>query len=243
MLQESDTVTVRELAERFRVSQMTAHRDLDALEARGVLRKVHGGATAQPSTLYESTRTFRLGEHRAEKERIARRAVQEVKPGSSLLLDDSTTTLAMVPLLAAVPHLTIVTNSVPVLGAFAPADEGSRVILLGGTYSPKYESTHELLAEQALAELRVDLAFLSASAAEVPRGIYQQDAAVARVKQGMLDCAAESILVVDGSKFGKRALQRVSGFDAFRLVITDPSAGAETLAELRRAGTRVEVAR
>jgi DeoR/GlpR family transcriptional regulator of sugar metabolism len=243
LLQESDTVTVRELAQRFGVSQMTAHRDLDALEARGVLRKIHGGATAQPSTLYESSRAYRLGEHRAEKERIARRAVQEVKPGSSLALDDSTTTLAMVPLLATIPHLTVVTNSIPVLAAFAPREDGSRVILLGGTYSPKYESTHDLLAEHALSELRVDVAFLSASAADTSSGIYQQDAGVARVKRGMLACAAEAILLVDASKFGKRALQRVAAYDAFRLVITDAGASRETLAALRRAGTEVELAR
>ena len=35
---------VRELAERFSVSQMTIRRDLDGLEKQGFLTRTHGGA-------------------------------------------------------------------------------------------------------------------------------------------------------------------------------------------------------
>ena len=42
-------VRIEALAESFGVSLMTIHRDLDELQTRGWLRKVRGGATAQPS--------------------------------------------------------------------------------------------------------------------------------------------------------------------------------------------------
>src|SRR3954447_8322781 len=82
LLLERDSVTVRELTERFQVSTMTAHRDLDALAERGVLRKVRGGATAQRRALYESSLTFRLSETRDWKDRIAGVAASRVEPGS-----------------------------------------------------------------------------------------------------------------------------------------------------------------
>ena len=73
MLLAQDSVTVRDLAERFDVSAMTIHRDLDALEAIGVLRKVRGGATAQPTALYESSLGFRLAQMPDAKREIAGR--------------------------------------------------------------------------------------------------------------------------------------------------------------------------
>src|SRR3954454_23151297 len=100
LLLERDSVTVRELTDRFQVSTMTAHRDLDALARRGVLRKVRGGAAAQPTALYESSLTVRLSEMREAKENIARVPARSVEPGSTLVLDDSTTGLAMLPHLA-----------------------------------------------------------------------------------------------------------------------------------------------
>src|ERR671926_1817035 len=112
MLLERESVTVKELTERFAVSTMTAHRDLDALAERGALRKVRGGATAQPTALYESSLAFRLSEMREAKDQIARVAASRVEPGSSLVLDDSTTGLAMLPYLAQIPELTIVTTFV-----------------------------------------------------------------------------------------------------------------------------------
>lgn len=44
LLQEQGIVLISNLSERFDVSHMTIHRDLDQLEERGHLRKVRGGA-------------------------------------------------------------------------------------------------------------------------------------------------------------------------------------------------------
>lgn len=46
LVQGSDRVSVAELAQRLGVSEMTVRRDLDALEGRGLVRRVHGGAVA-----------------------------------------------------------------------------------------------------------------------------------------------------------------------------------------------------
>src|SRR3954447_7096919 len=116
LLLERDSV-VRELVERFAVSTMTVHRDLDVLEANGVLRKVRGGATAQPTGVYESSFGYRLSHMREAKRRIAHLAAPSVEPGSSLVLDDSTTALALIPELAEISQLTIVTNFVSIVEA------------------------------------------------------------------------------------------------------------------------------
>lgn len=51
-LNQSRALTLGEVVERFAVSKMTAHRDLELLEQRGVLKRIHGGAVAlEPRSL------------------------------------------------------------------------------------------------------------------------------------------------------------------------------------------------
>ena len=47
-LNERNALTLAEIVERFKVSKMTAHRDLALLEKRQVLKRIHGGAVAAP---------------------------------------------------------------------------------------------------------------------------------------------------------------------------------------------------
>jgi DeoR/GlpR family transcriptional regulator of sugar metabolism len=242
LLLERDTVTVRELTARFGVSTMTVHRDLDRLEARGILRKVHGGATAQPSSLYESSLVFRLGSMADEKRTIARRAALEVQPGSSVLIDDSTTCLAMVPFLVRIPQLTIVTNFLTVVDQVTPyKDADTKLILLGGDYDEKYHSLLGVLAEHGLSELRVDQCFLSVSAVD-GQGVFHQEPHQARIKRKMTEIASSVILLVDSSKLGKRALHRIVGLDAFDSLIVGEGASTEEVLALRASGAEVIVA-
>ncbi|WP_413798022.1 DeoR family transcriptional regulator [Streptomyces iranensis] len=48
-------VRTSDLAAEFAVSVMTVHRDLDALQAQGWLRKVRGGASCLPSTQFHGS--------------------------------------------------------------------------------------------------------------------------------------------------------------------------------------------
>ncbi|MEA2333294.1 MAG: hypothetical protein QOH58_3432 [Thermoleophilaceae bacterium] len=234
---------MHELVEQFAVSVMTVHRDLDALEARGVVRKVRGGATAQPSSLYESSLAFRVGENMDAKEGIARAAAQHVAPGSSLVLDDSTTALAMLPHLATIPQLTIVTNFVSVIDKLRDIPDASmEVIFVGGAYRPKYDSFGGVLTENWLKHFRVDQCFLSVSAIDLELGAFHREADHAALKRAMIEIAGESILLVDVSKFAKRAMHLIVDFDAFDLVIVDDETTAEQLAGLRSRGVEVEVA-
>jgi DeoR/GlpR family transcriptional regulator of sugar metabolism len=243
LLRERHEVTVNDLVERFDVSIMTVHRDLDALENRGVLRKVRGGATAQPSTFYENALAFRIEESTAAKEAIGEAAARLVAPGSSIVLDDSTTVLAMLPHLVNSPQLTIVTNFVSVLDAVrAMTDDTIDVIFVGGTYKSKYGSVGGALTVNSLKEFRVDQCFLSVSAVNVALGAFHREADHAELKRAMIGIAEESILLVDSTKFTKRAMHRIVDFDAFKLVIVDEATPHEVVDGLRARSVAVEVA-
>ena len=87
-------IRIEQLADRFEISLMTVHRDLDELESRGLLRKSRGVATALSTSLVESSDVYRAGRQVPEKESLALAALNFIEPGQALFLDDSTTVLS-----------------------------------------------------------------------------------------------------------------------------------------------------
>src|SRR3954447_623150 len=244
MLVGQDSVTVRELADRFSVSAMTIHRDLDALETMGVLRKVRGGATAQPTALYESSLAFRLGQMADTKRRIAEAASQRVKAGASVALDDSTTTLAMLPFLAEIGHLTIVTYFASVIEEVTRlAPDTLELIVVGGTYSHKYHSFGGMLAEQQLMDLSVDHSFVSVPAVDVERGAYHQEVDQAALKRTLARVAHDSSLLVDSTKFASSALHRVVELSEFDAIYVDDGLSPDIVAKLSRGSAGLHIVR
>ncbi|HEY8445532.1 MAG TPA: DeoR/GlpR family DNA-binding transcription regulator [Thermomicrobiales bacterium] len=228
-----DFVSAKELAARFGVSVMTIHRDLDELERQGVLRKTRGGATPQPSSLFESNVRFRLHAAVAEKEALARYALNLIEAGQAVLLDDATTTLALARLLPRVTPLTVITNYRATINELCERP-GIRLISLGGEYLPSHDSFVGIVCLAAIESLRADVFFMSTSA--VSGGMaYHQEQEIVTVKRAMLAAAAKKVLLVDHSKLGKAALHRLAPLHAFDLVVVDSGASDEHLRELEAA--------
>lgn len=226
-----DVVAARDLAALFDVSLMTVHRDLDELEGRGVLRKTRGGATAQPSSLFESSVHFRLGAARAEKEALARHALTLVEPGQAVLIDDASTTLALAKLLPSRGPLTVITNFRPSIEALYGAP-GIRLIALGGEYFPNHDSFMGVVCEDALATIRADVFFMSTSA--VSGGVaWHQEQVTVSAKRAMLRAARRRVLLIDHGKLGRTALHQLARLSDFDLVIVDDGVDEAGLEELR----------
>jgi len=90
LLVENKTVDLEDLADRFTVSKMTIHRDLDELEHAGVLRKIRGGATIDAGTQFESDFRIRERQGHEEKMSMARCALELVEPGMTVMVNDGT---------------------------------------------------------------------------------------------------------------------------------------------------------
>lgn len=225
------TAVAQELADQFGVSLVTVHRDLDQLVRRGIVRKYRGGVTAQPSSVFESNVAFRSSTAVAQKQAMARAARVLVEPGMSVLLDDSTSTLALAEALHDVAPLTVVTNFLPTVRALT-AREDVTLICLGGVYNAVHDSFVGASCTEAARALRTDIGFYSFAGVD-DGGVYHQEQEVVATKRGLLDVAHRRVLVVDHSKLGRTALHRVAGLETFSEVVTDDGAPAEVLAALR----------
>jgi DeoR/GlpR family transcriptional regulator of sugar metabolism len=234
------TVTVTELVDAFGVSLMTVHRHLAELENQGVVRRFRGGASAQPSGVFESNVLYRMSAMQKEKAAIARHVKSMIESGMSLLLDEGTTTLALARLLADLAPLTVITNYEGTIKVVSEMSD-IRLISLGGEYLKTHDSFVGVQCIENARSLRPDLAILSTSAIGEGQAFHQEQEIVL-VKRAMMNSASRRLLLVDHSKLSTVALNRFASLDEFDLVITDDGASSEQIEDLANHSVRYQLA-
>ncbi|WP_210418189.1 DeoR/GlpR family DNA-binding transcription regulator [Ruania zhangjianzhongii] len=236
---ERGTISAREIADVFGVSVMTAHRDLDALARTGVVRRFHGGVSAQPGASFGANITFRERSRLTEKAEIAALAATFVEPGMSVLIEDSTTAFAVAEALVGIAPLTVITNFPRVVEVFADLDE-IELLVLGGTYSRSHDAYLGLACIDALESVHADIHFSSTSGITANRA-YQPDPTVVLLMRAMVAAAERSVLVLDHTKIGRTAVHSVGPLTMFDDVITDSGADPEKVRALREQHPNVQL--
>jgi DeoR family transcriptional regulator, aga operon transcriptional repressor len=244
-LREHDFVRVADLAQRFEVSEVTVRSDLDALEARGLLRRVRGGAVPRSAAPVE--RPFEEAEVAAaeQKRAIARAAAASVADGDTVVLDVGTTTTAIAQELAArgdLTDVTIFTSSLTIALALEPATPRLTVVVTGGTLRPKQHSLVEPLAGLVLASIRAGKAFLGCNGVDVDVGVTNVNLPETEVKKLIIRQSQQRVVVADASKLGQVALAHVCDLDDVDLLITSGDADPDLVAALRDTGLDVQLA-
>lgn len=147
------------------------------------------------------------------KQQIAAAALELVEPGMSVLIDESTTGLALARLLPVRAPLKVVTNFLAAVNALA-LHEGVDLVALGGDYYPAYDAFLGLRTSEAIGSLRADVLFMSTTAVTVGHCYHQSQETVA-VKRALMTAAGRRVLLLDHSRFGKHGLYRLAPLTAF----------------------------
>lgn len=216
-------VVVSEAAQRYGVTTETIRRDLAALDDRGLLTRVHGGAVPTESLqLVEHPLPERVVSFADEKAAIGRAALAHLPhgPGSSIVVDAGTTTGQLAALLPAAPELTILTNSVTNAAVASTRCLGP-VQLLGGRVRGLTQATVGAEAVRTLAATRVDVLFLGTNGLTLGHGCSTPDAEEAAVKAAMVRSARRVVVLTDSSKIGAELLRSFATIAEIDVLITD----------------------
>jgi DeoR family fructose operon transcriptional repressor len=230
---ERKRATVAELCAKFAVSPATMRSDLRDLEQDGLLVRTHGGATVKDKARFEPDAAEKGVQHAAEKRAVARRALERIEDGDAILLDTGSTTMQLAALLEARRDITVVTNDLAI-AQMLEEHSTATVHLIGGVVRKRFHCTVGTRAEQFLAGLKVDKAFMGANSFSVASGATTPDLQHAEIKRQMMAIATKIYLLTDSSKLGKSSFAQFARADAIDCLIVDaiPAAEARALEEM-----------
>jgi DeoR/GlpR family transcriptional regulator of sugar metabolism len=230
--------SVTEMSKLLGVSTSTVRRDLNELQERGLIERVHGGA-AHVSDDVEPLRPLREIAFADEKRRIGQAAAAHVADHTTVLILGGTTTEAMLPFLGSVRGLTVLTNSLPVVNRLSQYSEIA-IIVLGGVLRREEMSLLGHLTIAGLDEFGIDQVFSGAFGIDPEIGVTGTNLSETQTDRSLASSARELVMLADHSKLAQRGPARLVPTSAITTLVTDDRADAAILARFRAAGVNVE---
>lgn len=220
-VRERGAARVTELTELLGVSDMTIRRDLEALAARGLIEKVHGGATVPGRSTEEPGFAAKSAREQPEKDAIAAAAARLVPPGSAVGVTAGTTTWALANHLSQVPSLTIVTNSVPVAQVFwRTGNSDVSVVLTGGLRTPS-DALVGPVAASTIRSLHLDMLFMGVHGMDQVAGFTTPNLMEAEVNRAFVQSSRRLVVLADHTKWGVVGLSAMAALADADVLVTD----------------------
>ncbi|CUO30813.1 HTH-type transcriptional repressor glcR [[Eubacterium] contortum] len=219
-IQNMKKVSVAELSSQCSVTEETIRRDLDKLEAEGVVTRIHGGAIWNADVQKEGIHFYkRMSKNLKEKQNIARKTAELLEGKHTIIADSSTTVMEALKLMQDNPDVTIVTNSTEVFREFQQS--AVNVISVGGEFNKKSLSLQGQLAKSNMSKYHVSVALISCKSVDIEKGVQDSNESEAEIKKIMLEQADEVALLADHTKFDQTAFVCLIDLKSVNYIITD----------------------
>ena len=238
-VREQGAVRVSDLVRALGVSDMTILRDLELLQERGLIEKVHGGAAAiEGSPLFEPGFTVKSNLMQAEKTLIAAAGASLVAPGTAIAISAGTTTFALARRLIDVPGLTVLTNSVPVADAlYKDGRPDQTVILSGGVRTPS-DALVGPFAVEVIRSLHVDTVFMGTHGMDAVAGFTTPNILESETNRALIEAGRHLVVLADSTKWSTIGISSVARLEEAETIITDtgldPAARSQLASVVRR---------
>ena len=238
-LSQSPSLRVSELARRMSVSSETIRRDLDELNADGLIDRTYGGAIRRPSG--EPALNERLGHLVPEREAIARAVVPRLAAARHLMLGSGATTVHVARRSALeMKNLTVITHSFGVATALA-SNPTIEIVMVPGRYHASEGALHGAEALRFLYKLYADCAVLGAS------GLSEDGPSDALLDAGsvyaaMAERAARSVIVADASKFNSAFPSAWAPWNVLNMLVTNEKPNGTLAQTMAQAGVETVLA-
>ena len=221
MTEEAGEITIKELAQKLGVSEMTVHRDLDLLQKERYVYKKRGAAV-----FIESADRDKSDFYTEEKRTIGRKAAELVPNGASIIFDNSTTALECARFLDPEGKYTFYTTNLETAEILANY-QGSVLYCSGGYYFPDSKGFVGAQAEAFITSIKADVCFIGASGI-TPDGTTTPYPMHTALQKAIIASAKTKILVCDHSKFDKHAIEKICDLSDIDIIVTDSGISNET---------------
>lgn len=234
-LRAHNKVVSSKLCEILLVSEDTIRRDLNDLEEKGQLKKVHGGAMA---LAYIPSFVKREVQEIQTKHIIAKKALSLIEDDQVLIIDGGTSNLQLVNLLPIDKKLTIFTNSLPVASKLCEYDNIDGV-LLGGNILGKGHTTIGHIAVEFLQDIHADLCFLGITSVDPVFGLTEDNRQETTIKKAILKASNTVVSMVISNKLNSRQSYKVCDINSLDIMVTELDPDNDILLPYKAKGIRV----
>lgn len=237
LINEKNRVSVQELSSNLNLSMVTIRKDLEELEAQGLLKRQHGYATKSSPDAINSRMSFQY----LEKKKIAQKAVSLVEPMETIMIESGSTCALFALELASVNDVTIITNSA-YIARYLSSVPTAKVILLGGDYDTIAEVTTGPVTELCAQEYYVDKIFVGIDGYTEESGFTNLNHTRCNTVRSLAKRAGKVIVLTPSEKFGKRSVAKMFSSEEVYSVVTDSNLPNEYRNILKKHNIRLELA-
>jgi len=206
------------LARKLKVSEDTIRRDLNELDKKGLILKVHGGAVSTIQKLYHYNEDMIF--NKDAKNAISKKAANLMKDGMVIIISGGTTNLMLAKQFPKDLNATVYTYSLPI--AMQLSEHPSiEVIFIGGKINKKSMVTVGIDVVQLLSGIAADICFIGVSSINITNGITDEGYEVSLVKKAMIAASDKTIALADSNKLNVRQNYGVCSLSEIDTLITE----------------------
>lgn len=240
-LKEDGKVNIIELTDLMEVSGVTIRKDLKLLEDKSLLFRTRGGGSI--NNPYAAERTINEKEfiNSEEKQKIAKAALSLIGSSDAISIGSGTTVFELARCLHPAKHLTVITPALKI-GLELSNRPNVEVFQLGGLIRSNSSSVAGSHAERVLEEISCGVLFLGVDGIDLDFGFSITNLAEATLNQKMIDTAQTVVIMADSTKFDKRGLGKICGFEQVQYVITDDKVAGTVVNQIEERGVKVIIA-
>lgn len=235
-LEQEGKIFVKDLSERFNVSESMIRKDLQALEKQNLLKRTYGGAiriTRQIAN--EVSYLKRIQDDIDIKEKVALKAYEMINDNDTIFLDASSISYYIAKLIAAEnKKVTIITNMI-VISSIIECTDNINIIYIGGNYNSIAGGTIGSHAINAINKYHCNKAFIGAGGVNAKKGILSTSISEdANTKRAIIDISEELYLLILNQRFNIDTVFNFARISEFNAVITEELPSSAIINELKK---------
>ena len=220
-LSQNREATIEELCAKFFVSGPTIRRDLKALAESGKIVRTHGGAFLTNLPWESTPQELREKEFVLEKDIIAKKCLDLINDGDTVMVDASSTGLQLIKLLSTKKSIILITNSAK--ASLVSAKTGVKTFVSGGEASKSSFGYIGTLAEEFIRKFNADICFFSVSALTIDGKLTDNSIAENQISKAMMECSKKSVLLLNSQKIGEPQLNTLCSINDVDFVVSEKS--------------------
>lgn len=217
-IKEHETISVQQIVNKFFVSEATARRDLSALEATGLVRRIFGGATLIIGSDQQVPLFVRKQENQQEKTLLAEKAVRYIRDGNVIFIDASSSAQHLLPYLQKFKDLVVITNGI--ITAQLLGEMNIKVYVTGGLLINNSSVLVGHDTENFINKLNADVCFLSCKGLNDDGKLTDTSYEETEVRKYYLKNSKKKVILLTSNKIGKTYLHTLCHKDDVDAIIT-----------------------